>query len=105
MLKVLVVPWATMFRVKPLPRKLIVLPFRPSAALNWTDLLLTLNMSVLLAPDSPLTVIVPPVPANRSVPPPGIDPTGVPPRVTPRRVLPPAGDTAYSLPAVLRNTR
>src|SRR5262245_51014303 len=105
MLNVLVVPWATTFRVKPVPRKLIVLPFRPSAALNWIDARPTLNTSVLPAPDSPKTVTVPPVPANPSVAPPGIERTNVPPRLTFKMVLPKAGDTAYWSPAELWNTR
>ena len=78
-LNVLVVPGHRRMRVKPVPVKLIVLPLRPSAALNWTDVSLMVKTSVLPEPDSPLIVTVPPVPANASVPPPrNRYPTGLP---------------------------
>ena len=105
MLKVLVAPWASTFRVRPVPGKLIVLPIRPSAAPNWTEVRPTAKTSVLPGPDSPSIVIVPPVPAKASVSPPGIDPTEVPPRATFRPVSPPLGATTYWLPAATRKTR
>ena len=101
-LKVLVVPWASTYRVMLVPRKLIVVPLRPSAALNWTDVSLIVNTSVLPCPDSPLMVTVAPVPANESVPPPGIVPTGLSPRLTSRPVLPPLGVTTNAFPLVAR---
>src|SRR5208337_1056694 len=89
-LNVLVVPWASTYRVMPVPGKLIVVPSKASAALNWTDVSLMENTSVLAEPDSPLMVTVPPVPAKESVsvPPPGIDPTGLLFNKTFRMLLP-----------------
>ena len=65
-------PHATL-RVMPVPMKLIVVPLRPSRALNWTDVCFTMKSSSM-EPVSPLMLMFPPLPANPSVSPPGMVP-------------------------------